>query len=184
MSAAAATVKPSVVSKHYPTSKVESKTSPCKYVKNTLETRPLNSLSMASYSVIKNTSPSSSCISMSSASYLEPASSHHNQEQNGRQLSASTSTTSIQAYQAEATNVPCSYYASAATANVASSTGAANSILSSSMLNLTNGSHEIKSEEKPDDSYKSKIESYDFLSTVGTGTFGLKYFNNHKYFLK
>jgi hypothetical protein len=85
-------------------------------------------------------------------------------------------TKNAQACQAQASNALPSYYASVSPTNVlASSTGAASSVLvSASNINFNddNNVHAANSRNLDEKTKKTKIEEFEFLTTVGTGTFG------------
>lgn len=126
--------------------------------KETVLNKSLNSAIMATYSC-------SSSSSRTSSAYLSGKYAESNHE-------GSKSKTSSPVYQAQSNNSYQTYYA-----NVANSTGTANSLLNGplklSVLNNLNEDRGVFYEHKFDEkNYKNKIDQLDLLTTVGTGTFG------------
>lgn len=140
-----ADIKPLSLSKDYDHNRTGEKALPI------LEKSLVSSI-MATYSSSPSSAPSSAYKYAESNQYL------------------SKSKTNSPVSQAQSTNGYQTYYA-----NVANSTGTANSLLNGTVkVSMNNEDKGTFYEPKIDNdkSYKSKINQLEFLSTVGTGTFG------------
>lgn len=185
MSAAAA-----ATSSVFSTKELKSSLPQTKYIKKPLITSSLSSNSSSSASITASPlSPSTSMANSYSSSQTNLNSSSQQNIGSSSNLGfnspsghfhehvtiSNLPSKNAQACQAQASSALPSYYASVSPTTVASSTGAASSVLvSASNMNFNddNNVHAVNSRNLDEKTKKTKIEEFEFMTTVGTGTFG------------